>query len=75
MDIPIRPFEERDLNRIVEIALAAWVPVFESFAELLGPDLFRTVYPDWQADKKEQVTSACAGVANAASPASTRAAR
>ena len=23
MDIPIRPFEERDLNRILEIALAA----------------------------------------------------
>jgi GNAT superfamily N-acetyltransferase len=57
----IRRFETPDLDRVLDIAVAAWSPVFESFENLLGPDLFPTVYPNWQADKKKQVTSACTG--------------
>ena len=61
MAVSIRPFEARDLDRVVDIALAAWVPIFGSFEKLLGPDLFPVVYPDWKADKKRQIVSACGG--------------
>jgi len=55
----IRDFEPEETGRLVEIALAACVPVFSSFRQILGADLFSLVYADWQEEKKEQVLQAC----------------
>jgi ribosomal protein S18 acetylase RimI-like enzyme len=57
-DIVARELEEEDLPRLLEIAVAAWAPVFASFRELLGDDIFQDVYPDWQTEKKRQIAEA-----------------
>ena len=46
-------------QRLVDIALAAWEPVFVSFRELLGDDILAALYPDWRIHKGNQIRSAC----------------
>lgn len=45
-------------ERIVELSLAAWAPVFESFRAILGEDLYRRVHPDWRRDQATAVRNA-----------------
>jgi hypothetical protein len=37
--VTLRPVADADHDRIVELSLEAWVPVFAAFAEILGPRL------------------------------------
>jgi len=55
----IRPFSDPDLDSVLDIAVAAWTPVFASFHRTLGPRIFETVFPDWQTEKVRQVQGAC----------------
>lgn len=55
----IRPFEAGDLDEVVAVSLRAWAPVYASFAEVMGPEIFRRQYPDWRASQREEVESAC----------------
>ena len=57
----IRPFSDPDLDSVLEIAVAAWTPVFASFRRILGSRVFGSVFPEWQAEKKRQVEAACRG--------------
>lgn len=57
--VTIRSFSDSDLPRLLEIAVAAWHPIFESFHALLGGDLFEIVFPDWKAMKRREIESAC----------------
>ncbi|MDP6665816.1 MAG: GNAT family N-acetyltransferase [Dehalococcoidia bacterium] len=59
MAAQIRLFRETDLNRVLDIAAAAWVPVFESYRDILGPALFDLVHPDWESAKRRQVAVEC----------------
>ncbi|MFE7480549.1 GNAT family N-acetyltransferase [Streptomyces sp. NPDC057552] len=61
MQVHIRPFEARDLDSVVELSLRAWVPVYESFAKVLGPEVFQRQYPDWRASQRSEVEEACTG--------------
>jgi ribosomal protein S18 acetylase RimI-like enzyme len=54
----IRPFVAGDTDRVVELSLAAWAPVFESFHAVLGDDLYRRVHPDWQSHQAAAVRDA-----------------
>jgi ribosomal protein S18 acetylase RimI-like enzyme len=54
----IRPAREDDTDRIVELSLAAWAPVFESFRTLMGEALYHRVHPDWEADQAAAVRDA-----------------
>lgn len=56
--VSIRDFESPDLDAVVRIATTAWEPVFTSFRNLLGRDMYKKVYPDWRADKENQMRSA-----------------
>ena len=58
-NVAIRELHPGDRDRLVDIALAAWSPVFASFREILGAELFALVHPDWQKEKAGQVLSAC----------------
>jgi ribosomal protein S18 acetylase RimI-like enzyme len=51
----IRDLAAGDEARLVEIALAAWEPLFVSFRAILGPELFEAEHPDWRAEKAEQI--------------------
>jgi ribosomal protein S18 acetylase RimI-like enzyme len=48
-----------DIERIVELSLLAWEPVFESFEKILGPRIFPILYPDWRKTQAEGVEGAC----------------
>ena len=65
MEAQIRPFREGDLDAVLDIAVAAWTPIYASFEQQLGPDLFAEVFPAWEAEKKRQVAAACRGESGA----------
>jgi ribosomal protein S18 acetylase RimI-like enzyme len=54
----IRRFVAADTDSVVELSLAAWAPVFESFHAVLGDDLYRRVHPDWRNHQAESVREA-----------------
>jgi ribosomal protein S18 acetylase RimI-like enzyme len=58
MDLTIRPYNDKDLDPIVELSLLAWEPVFESFEMILGHQIYPIVYPDWRASQAEGVAEA-----------------
>jgi ribosomal protein S18 acetylase RimI-like enzyme len=55
----IRPSIESDVAQIVELSLLAWEPVFESMEKVLGPRIFRLIWPDWRKTQAEGVAGAC----------------
>jgi ribosomal protein S18 acetylase RimI-like enzyme len=48
-----------DVDAVVEFSVRAWRPVFESFMRVMGPDIFRRIYPDWAAGQADAVRDAC----------------
>lgn len=54
----IRPAQADDTARVVELSLAAWAPVFDSFRSLMGEALYQRVHPDWEADQAASVRDA-----------------
>lgn len=59
MGFHIRHFRDDDLDAVVELSLLAWEPVFESFQQVLGPDIYRLIWPDWRTSQREVVENAC----------------
>jgi GNAT superfamily N-acetyltransferase len=58
--VEIRPYEEPDLEAIVELSLRAWEPVFASLRQVLGDAIFGRLHqPDWTAALAEAVRSTC----------------
>jgi GNAT superfamily N-acetyltransferase len=58
--VEIRPYEESDLDAIVEFSLRAWEPVFKSLRQVLGDAIFvRLHQPEWRAVQAEAVRSSC----------------
>jgi ribosomal protein S18 acetylase RimI-like enzyme len=55
----IRALRADDIDAVVEFSVRAWRPVFESFMEVMGPDIFRRIYPLWQAGQAGAVRDAC----------------
>ena len=56
----IRPAVGADVDEMAEIEVQAWQPVFDSFRQILGDELFAAVHPDWRNDKANQIRSAAA---------------
>ena len=59
MNLSIRPMSDDDLEAIVALSLLAWAPVFHSFEQLLGSEIYSLIYPDWHKSQSEGVTSVC----------------
>ena len=56
----IRPFASRDLDAVLELSIAAWRPVFDSFATILGTPLFDYLHPpDWRSYQRASVRRTC----------------
>lgn len=55
----IRALRADDIDAVVEFSVRAWRPVFESFMNVMGPDIFRRIYPHWQAVQADAVRDAC----------------
>jgi GNAT superfamily N-acetyltransferase len=58
-NIEVRRFRPTDLPRVVDFALRAWEPVYESLRQVLGDDIFLRLHPDWRADQAAAVSSSC----------------
>jgi ribosomal protein S18 acetylase RimI-like enzyme len=59
MTVSIRALEEGDIGPVVELSVRAWKPVFESMCRVLGPEIFKRVYPDWAVGQAQAVESVC----------------
>ena len=54
--VEIRPYEESDLEAIVEFSLRAWDPVFDSLRQVLGGAIFERLHqPEWASVQAEAV--------------------
>ena len=58
-DIVIRELKPTDVEAVVEIAMAAWKPIFDVRRGIMGEELFAATHPDWRRRKAEQVRKAC----------------
>ena len=59
-EIVVRPLEPSDVEAVVEIALAAWAPIYAYYRRAMGDELFLTAHPDWRQEKARQVRDGCA---------------
>jgi ribosomal protein S18 acetylase RimI-like enzyme len=59
MNFSIRPGTHDDIADLVQLSLLAWVPVFQSFKQVLGPNIYSHIYPDWQKQQSEVVAKIC----------------
>ncbi len=53
--IIIRPARDDDLETMKQIAVEAWEPIYQSFRELTGDELFATLNSEWREHKAGQV--------------------
>ena len=58
-DVIIRELKPDDVEALAQIAVAAWTPIFESFRETLGDEVFEADRPNALEDKANQVRRAC----------------
>jgi ribosomal protein S18 acetylase RimI-like enzyme len=56
----IRPFDDRDVEAVVDLSLRAWAPVFASLERVLGSEIFGRLHPDWREDQRRAVEDICA---------------
>lgn len=59
MKVQIRPFIESDMDDIVQLSLQAWEPIFDSFSQILGANIYTILYPDWRKSQQEGVETIC----------------
>lgn len=58
--VEIRPFDQADLDTIVEFSLRAWEPIFDSFRQLLGDSIFARLHqPEWRTLQANTVRESC----------------
>src|SRR5687767_12500803 len=55
MNLHIRPASDNDVENIVRLSLLAWAPVFDSFKQVLGSEIYTMIYPDWRRQQRETV--------------------
>jgi len=59
VNVLIRTFDDNDLEPIIQLSLLAWEPVFMSFRQILGPNIYPILYPDWRKIQTEVVETTC----------------
>ena len=59
MNLDIRPVNDNDVNDLVQFTLLAFVPVFSSFAQILGPQIYPVIYPNWEKRQRDRVEAIC----------------
>jgi ribosomal protein S18 acetylase RimI-like enzyme len=54
----IRAATPEDTDAIVEVGVRAWAPVFRSFAEVWGPELYARIHPNWEVEQAASIRTA-----------------
>lgn len=55
--VSLHPMHVDDIPAIIQLSLAAWAPVFQSFETVLGTAIYHFIYPDWRTSQAEAVES------------------
>ena len=56
MKFHLRPLKTSDIDALVELSLLAWEPVFSTWEQMLGPNIFPlAVYEDWRKGQTDVV--------------------
>lgn len=55
MSINIRPLSEQDRDPLIEMVWLAFEPIFHSFKQMMGDEVYAVVYPDWKATQREMI--------------------
>ena len=63
--VSLRSFKGNDLEKVLEIAVAAWQPIYKFRRDTLDAELYASLYTNWEDKKREQVQQACEGKHNA----------
>ena len=63
--VSLRAFKGSDLEKVLEIAVIAWQPIYKFRKDTLDADLYASLYLNWEDRKREQVQQACEGKDNA----------
>ena len=58
-DLIIRAPKSADVETLVEIAVAAWTPIYAWYRQTMGDELFGAAFPDWPEEKARQIRRAC----------------
>lgn len=64
MNLDIRPMQDADLDAIVQLSLLAWAPVFASFEQVLGTEIYARLHPNWRESQAKGVRIACQDAEN-----------
>ena len=59
MNVHIRSVRNDEIEDLVRLSLLAWAPVFSSFEQVLGSEIFSIIYPDWRTIQRETVEKIC----------------
>src|SRR3712207_871653 len=59
MNTLIRRLGDDEIEELVRLSLLAWAPVFSSFEQVLGSEIYLRIYPDWRAQQAEVVEKIC----------------
>ena len=59
MDVTLRPLTDADVDAVVAFSLDAWAPVFAGLEQVMGPQAYRFVYPDWRTAQAAAVAEVC----------------
>lgn len=59
MNLHIRPVSDNDIEDLVQLSLLAWEPVFTSFRQILGPNIYASIWPEWKSSQREAIESVC----------------
>ena len=59
MNWHIRPVRDNDVEDLVRLSLLAWAPVFSSFEQVLGHNIYALIWPDWRTSQRDTVETVC----------------
>ena len=59
MNLHIRPVRDTDVEDLVRLSLLAWAPVFSSFEQVLGHDIYTLIWPDWRTSQRDGIETVC----------------
>lgn len=55
MEFTIRSVKDEDVPKLIHLCLLAFEPIFDSFKQILGIQIFSVLYPDWKATQTNVV--------------------
>ena len=53
--VTLRTAEQQDVQRVGDIAVAAWQRIFDNFKNLVGEEIYREHWSNWQNRKRQEV--------------------